>query len=97
MSINKIAKILSKYKDKIKKTFNVIEIEVFGSYVRDEQTIKSDLDVLVEFDKIPGLIKFIKLENYLSNLLNVKVDLVRKKAVREELKGVIFKEAIKIW
>ncbi|NJL58283.1 MAG: hypothetical protein HC887_00205 [Desulfobacteraceae bacterium] len=37
---------------------------MFGSFVRNEQTAASDLDVLVRFHKIPGLLKFIEIENY---------------------------------
>ena len=41
--------------------YHVRTLEVFGSYVRDEQTPESDLDVLVTFDKTPDLLKFINL------------------------------------
>jgi predicted nucleotidyltransferase len=47
--------------------------------VRGEQKGSSDVDVLVEFDDPIGLFEFMKLENYLSDLLGVKVDLVSKK------------------
>jgi predicted nucleotidyltransferase len=44
--------------------------------VRGEQKGSSDVDVLVEFEEPVGLFEFMKLENYLSELLGVKVDLV---------------------
>lgn len=96
MSLEKIKKILSRYKSKIKKMFAVKEIGIFGSYVRGEQRKNSDLDVLVEFKEVPGLLKFLKLENYLSEILGIKVDLIRKKAIREELRDRILNEAIYI-
>jgi len=46
----------------------------------------------VEFEEVPGLIKFIEIEDYLSKLLGRKVDLVRKKAIRKELKKDILKQ-----
>ncbi|PYQ54693.1 MAG: DNA polymerase III subunit beta, partial [Acidobacteria bacterium] len=61
--------------------YHVRSLEVFGSYVRDEQTPESDLDVLVTFDEAPGLLGYISLENHLSDLLGVKVDLVMKSAL----------------
>jgi predicted nucleotidyltransferase len=45
--------------------YQVESLGVFGSYVRHEQSPESDLDVLVTFYELPGLFKFIELENYL--------------------------------
>ncbi|MEW6380673.1 MAG: nucleotidyltransferase family protein [bacterium] len=70
------------------------EIGIFGSYARGEQKKRSDVDILVEFDEVPDLFKFIELERYLEKLLKVKVDLVRKKAIWPELKDLILKEVV---
>ncbi len=74
----------------------VRSLEVFGSYVRDEQTAKSDLDVLVTFHKAPDLFQFIELENRLSDVLGVKVDLVMKSAHKPRLEQRILHEAIPV-
>ncbi len=58
-----------------RKNYNVETLGIFGSYVRNEQGATSDLDVLVMFSQTPSLLQFVKLENYLSDLLRVKVDL----------------------
>src|SRR5438105_8943280 len=56
---------------------------VFGSYVRGEQRRSSDLDLLVEFDERPlTLLQFMALEHYLSDLLEVKVDLVERSTLK---------------
>jgi hypothetical protein len=52
------------------------------------------VDLLVEFEEIPDLLEFIHLEQYLEGLLNRKVDLVRKSAIRPELKETILGEAV---
>ena len=85
MSLNKIRRILSKYKQQIVKTFGVSELGIFGSYVRGEQKKKSDLDVLVEFNEVPGLLKFLDLEENLTKLVGVKVDLVRRKGLKPRI------------
>ena len=53
---------------------------VFGSYARGEETRKSDLDVLVRFDKNAKitLIDYAKIMNNLSDLVHKKVDLVEE-------------------
>jgi predicted nucleotidyltransferase len=76
--------------------YHVRSLEVFGSYVRDEQTSESDLDVLVTFDKAPGLFQFIELENRLSDVLGVKVDLVMKSALKPRLEQRILHEAVPV-
>jgi len=42
---------LRAYKPIIKERFKVKNIGIFGSFARGEQTLKSDIDILVEFDK----------------------------------------------
>lgn len=93
-SVGEIKAIIAGQKGKLKETYRVKEIGIFGSYVRGEQKEKSDLDVLVEFDEPVSLLWLVKVENYLSELLGVKVDLVPKKDVRPELKESILKEAV---
>ena len=56
-------------------------IGVFGSYARREQSPDSDLDLLVEFEGMVDLLTLVHLENRLSELLGVKVDLVTKRAL----------------
>ena len=69
-AFEEIKDLLKKHKEKIKKKkYGVKEIGIFGSYVRGEQDDESDVDILVEFEKPMGFIRFMKLENSLSKLL----------------------------
>ncbi|MBI5555311.1 MAG: nucleotidyltransferase family protein [Elusimicrobia bacterium] len=94
--INKFEKLLKNRKMTLKKEYGVEEIGIFGSYVRGEDKRDSDLDVLVEFNKNAclGLLRFVHLENYLSELLGVKIDLVMKSALKPRIGRQILKEAI---
>ena len=82
----------------LKRNFSVDAIELFGSYVRGEQTEKSDLDVLVTFlePNNVDLFKFIELRLFLKDELGVEVDLIEKGALKPRLKGQILEEAIKV-
>jgi len=93
-SLKEIEEILKAHKEELYRKYSVVEIGVFGSIVRGEEKKKSDIDILVEFEKIPDLLKFINLERYLSRLLKKKVDLVSKKAIRPELKDRILGEVV---
>jgi predicted nucleotidyltransferase len=76
--------------------YHVRSLEVFGSYVRGEQSAESDFDVLVTFDKTPGLLQYVALENHLSDLLGVKVDLVMKSALKPRIGQNILREAVPV-
>ncbi len=73
--------------------YHVASLEVFGSYVRHEEKTNSDLDILVTFAKTPSILKFIRLENQLSDLLGVKVDLVLKDSLKPAIGKRILSEA----
>ena len=77
-----------------KERYDIETLEVFGSYVRAEQREASDLDLLVTFSKLPSLLKFIEIENQLSDLLEIKVDLVMKDSLKQEIGERIISEAV---
>jgi hypothetical protein len=93
-TLGEIEELLKKNEAILKEKFNVKELGVFGSYVRREQKNKSDVDILVEFYKPLDLFTFIELEDFLSALLRIKVDLVMKSALKPRIKDRILKEAI---
>ena len=76
--------------------YHVNSMEIFGSYARQEQNEESDLDLLVTFNETPGLLKFVELENHLSDLLGIKVDLVMKDALKPNIGQRIIKEAVTV-
>jgi uncharacterized protein len=73
--------------------YRVHTLEVFGSFVRGEETAESDLDLLVTFDKVPTLFRFVALENDLSDALGIKVDLVMKDSLKPNIGKYILEEA----
>ncbi len=93
-TLDEIQKILRQQKEFLREKYKVKEIGVFGSFVRGEQTYTSDVDILVEFEEIPSLLKFVKLENYLSDVLGVKVDLVEKRALKPHIGKHILQEVM---
>lgn len=78
----------------LQERYKVRELGIFGSYVRREQTETSDVDVLVEFSETPSLLKFVNLENYLSDNLGVKVDLVHKGGLKPRIGERILAEVV---
>ena len=89
-------KTLKAHKAELKRTFAVKTLGIFGSYARGEQTKKSDLDILAEFDVSPDFFQFVELERHLSDFLGVKVDLVSKKGLKPIVSKQIQKEVVAI-
>jgi len=90
--LKEIEKILNENKVVLTKQFKVKEIGIFGSIVRGEDKETSDVDILVEFKEPIGLFKFLELEEYLSDLIGRKVDLVSKKALKPRIGKHILRE-----
>jgi len=95
-TVDEIKKILESRKEELKEKYNVTEIGIFGSYVKGDQSGDSDLDVLVDFEEVPGLLQFIEIENYLSDILDVKVDLVMKDSLKPVIGRYILNETVTI-
>jgi predicted nucleotidyltransferase len=76
--------------------YGVVRLSVFGSAVRDEMDSDSDIDLLVEFERAPGFFMFVKIEDELSELLQRKVDLVMKQALRPRIGRRVLAEAMSV-
>ena len=73
--------------------YQVESLALFGSRVRSEEHVDSDLDVLVTFSATPDLLQYIRLEQFLSETLGVQVDLVMKDALKPHIGAHILREA----
>ena len=80
--LNEITGILKKELPSLKDKYHIDFLGIFGSFLRGEQTKTSDLDILVSFNITPTLFQFIRLEQLLSRMLDVKVDLVMKDSLK---------------
>jgi len=76
--------------------YQVKSLGMFGSYVRNEQSTSSDLDLLVAFNETPGLLKLIEIENYLTDLLGIKVDLVMQEDLKPRIGKRILREVVPV-
>jgi len=96
--VEKIKKKLEELKPLLEEKFEVKSIGIFGSYVRGGEKKGSDLDILVEFEESAdlSLLDFIRLENYLSEELGVKVDLVEKGTLKPRIGKHILEEVVSI-
>lgn len=69
---------------------------IFGSYVRGENTLDSDIDILIDFPRGKGLFEFVDLQEKLKNVLGKEVDLVTYNSLHPLLRDIILKEQVQI-
>lgn len=95
-SKQEILSLIKALQGEMKQRYKVKEIGVFGSVVRGEHQQTSDIDVLVDFEEGADLFDLVGLGLFLEEKLGQKVDVVPKRALREEIKGAILKEVVNL-
>jgi len=95
-TLEEVKAILEANKDNLKEKYKIKTIGIYGSLVRGEQKRRSDIDILVDFEVTIGFFKFLEMEEYLSELVGTKVDLVSRKALKPRIGKYILQEVIQI-
>jgi len=93
-TIEEIKQILVLIKKELREKFKVKEIGVFGSTIRGERKKKSDIDILVDFEEGADLFDLVGLSLFLGKKLKQKVDVVSKRALRDEIRASVLKEVL---
>jgi len=91
---------LSQYQsqiDQIAKSNNITYLGLFGSYARGEQTQKSDVDLLVNFNKKLSLLDLIGTEELFSQAFNAPVELIPSDSLNKHVKPYVAKDLITIY
>ena len=86
---------LSLNKDRYQKEYHLTKIGIFGSLAREEQTNKSDIDIIVEFEENTPDLYYIKqkIRNEIESKFNLSVDICREKYIKPIFKTQILSEA----
>lgn len=88
---SEIEKKLQAIKPVLTEKFHVSSIGYFGSFALGQQNEQSDLDLLVEFSKPVGW-EFFSLERFLEQSIGLRVDLVTRNSLKEQIKESILKQ-----
>lgn len=72
---------------------HAINARVFGSVLHEEDTNSSDLDLLVDPTFETTLMDIAKIQNKLQILLGISVDVLTPKALPEQFRNQVLKEA----
>jgi len=92
MGKQEIIKIIRNKEPEMESRYGVQRLGLFGSYVRGRQRKKSDIDILVTFNRDIDLFDFLDLRKYLESQLQTKVDLVMETALKPAIGKRILSE-----
>ena len=90
--LEELKNVILKNKNRLMESYNLKSIGIFGSYIKGEESINSDLDILVDFSNPIDLFKFLELEEELQNICSLKVDLVSVKSLKPHIGRQILSE-----
>ncbi len=94
LSLASILEQLRKLKPELKARYHVKQIGLFGSLVRGEQKISSDIDILVELDSDATLFDLVRLKLRLEEEFQRPVDVIPRESLRAELRQEVLQEFI---
>ena len=96
MTKKELEKKLAPHRQELKER-GIVSLAVFGSVARNESTPKSDIDLLVEFDRDVGLFRLFEIQHRLEEIIGVqKVDLIQRGAIHPALREHILSEAVNV-
>ena len=93
----RIIRMLRAHSSYLRASYDVRRLGLFGSYARGQARKGSDLDILIEFNHAPSLLRFMRLEGELSKLTGTHVELVMKSVLKPNIGRHILKEVIPIF
>ncbi len=96
-NLSAIKKTVQKVVERQRFARNIKSVSVFGSVARGEADEKSDIDLIVEFEKPVGLFSLAGLKNSFEDEFQKKVDLLTPKSIHPFLKERILASSQKIY
>jgi hypothetical protein len=96
LNLRKILRTLQQKREYIHSEYRIVILGIFGSYSRNEQRNKSDIDILVSYNQDATLFNKIALKDYLENLFLVKIDLVAEKYIKPVYHDSIMNDLIRL-
>lgn len=95
MMLDAAKQVLNEEKNRLR-TLGVDRVGIFGSVVRGEERPESDVDILLELQPSHNLtlLSLVELEDYLSDRLSRKADIVIGSSIKPLIKEHVYREVL---
>ena len=94
--VERFREVLREHLPELRERYRVASLGLFGSYVRGEQRPDSDLDVLVEPDEGATLLDLVGIQQDLSDLLGLEVDVAIRRSLKPRIGERILAEVVSL-
>ena len=94
MKREEVLEIVGKHREQLQQ-MGVKSLDLFGSVARNEAREDSDVDFFIEFNGEIGIFEFIKVKQYLEDILKVSVDIGTLDSLRENLREPVIKDVVR--
>lgn len=93
---DQILSFITQNKQMFRDRFHIIRIGLFGSYARGDQNVKSDIDLLVEFEENTEDLHELKsqIKDLFKGKFGIDIDICREKYIKPRIKNRILNETI---
>jgi predicted nucleotidyltransferase len=95
-TLGKISHKLRAEMPRLRSEYDVRTLWVFGPYARGEAKRASRLDIMIDYERVPSLFKFVRLERNLGELLGVEVHLADKDGMEEKSRELALSEGVRM-
>lgn len=93
MNKKEVISFLTQHKEKFNQEYSITKIGLFGSFSKDEEHLKSDIDIVVQMRE-KNYFKLIEFEHYIKKHLGRKVDVGFLESMKSYIKESISKDII---
>jgi uncharacterized protein len=93
-TLEQVIETLRRMQPELQRRYSILEMGIFGSFVRGQQTEESDLDILVSVGESIGLMSLASLQQELTDALGLRVDLIPKPSLQRRIGRRILAEAV---
>jgi predicted nucleotidyltransferase len=94
--LKKVLNVLRSEMPRLRQDYDVRSLALFGPYARDKAKRADRLDILVDYEVVPGFFKFFDLEEDLTKLVGVEAHLVSKGGPKGEDPQRILNESVAV-
>lgn len=78
-------------------SMGVKSLDLFGSVARNQASLTSDIDFLIEFSKPIGLFQLLEIQYFLEDLLERSIDLGTADSLKEHLREPVLEDSIRVF
>ncbi len=92
--LEEIKSILIQFKPVIEQKYHITALGIFGDYVKGNESDNNEVNILVDYVEPPSLLDLVDMEYFLTDLLQIKADIISKNGLKGARRERILSEVV---